>query len=192
MNSENLFKIKTGLQLLIESTGESLDREDIKETPMRFMKAFAEMTSGYQEKPEEILSRCFDQKFDQLILLKNIDFVSICEHHLLPFVGKASVGYIPNTMAFQPKVVGLSKLARLVDCFARRLQIQENLTIQIADALESNLSPSGIGVIIEATHFCMVCRGVRKSNASMITSDLRGVLREKPEARAEFMNLVRS
>jgi GTP cyclohydrolase IA len=166
------------------------EAEGVQETPVRFVKAMLEMTSGYSMNPDDILSKCFDQNFDEMIILKNIEFVSVCEHHLLPFIGTASIGYLPNQESESKKVVGLSKLARLLDCFAKRLQIQERLTNQIADALEESLQPSGIGVQIEAKHFCMICRGVMKSNASMITSVFRGVLRSKPEARAEFLSLI--
>ncbi len=180
--------IETGIRNLFLGRDE-FTREGLKETPDRFRRAMEEMTSGYFDDPKEILQKCFDQKFDEMIILRNIEFTSVCEHHLLPFIGSASIGYIPNSSS--GKVVGLSKLARLLDCFAKRLQIQERLTNQIAEALEKNLYPSGIGVVIRAKHFCMVCRGVLKSNAEMITSDFRGVLRSKPEARAEFLTLIK-
>lgn len=189
-NSEKFRRrsIETGLKKLFAGR-DDFTREGLKETPERWRKAMEEMTSGYFDDPKKILQKCFDQKFDEMIILKDIEFTSVCEHHLLPFLGSASVGYIPSETS--GKVVGLSKLARLVDCFAKRLQIQERLTNQIAEALETNLEPAGIGVVIRARHFCMICRGVMKNSAEMITSDFRGNLRNVAEARAEFLNLIK-
>lgn len=157
----------------------------IKDTPKRFLKALFEQTAGYQEDPKEILTRTFDQKFDEMIVVRDIDFNSLCEHHLLPFIGKAHIGYVPNG-----SVVGLSKIPRLVDCYARRLQLQERMAVEIADALEEHLKPRGVGVILEAQHQCMSCRGVKKANAVMVTSVLRGRLKEDPSARAEFLRFM--
>lgn len=156
----------------------------VRGTPERVARAWKEMTVGYDAMPSRILETQFQDRYDEMIVCSNIDFTSICEHHLLPFTGKAHVGYIPNG---QGKVVGLSKLARLVDCFAKRLQIQERMTAQIIDALWDSLSPLGAGVIIQAHHMCMSCRGVMKSEAVMSTAKLRGCFKENPATRAEFM-----
>lgn len=143
------------------------------------------MTRGQTENPEEILSTTFDEPCDEMVVLSGIAFTSLCEHHLLPFTGTVDIGYIPG------KVVGLSKLARLVDCFARRLQIQERLTSQIAEKLEECLLAKGVAVIVRAQHACMACRGVRKAGATMVTSAMRGILKENATARAEFLELAK-
>ena len=157
-----------------------------EKTPERWVRAFREMTAGYQESPAEILATTFACDGDELVVLKGIPFVSICEHHLLPFTGTAHVGYLPIN-----RVVGISKLARLVDCFARRLQLQERLTRDIAIAIEDNLRTNAVGVVTRASHTCMECRGVRKSGASMVSSCLLGKLRADNALRAEFMALIR-
>lgn len=162
-------------------------KDSMIETPKRWVKMMAEQTAGYHQSPKEILSKRFKQSFDQMIVVKDIDFTSTCEHHLLPFVGKAHVAYIPSIGG---SVVGLSKIPRLVDCFARRLQIQERMTQQIADAMDEHLEPMGVGVIIQAEHQCMSCRGVRKAGASMITSALKGEFMTDPQVRAEFLRLT--
>lgn len=180
-----------GITSLLTVIGEDIDRDGLRESPLRFIKAFKEMTSGYDDDPKAILSKKFEQNFDEMIVLRKIEFTSLCEHHFLPFMGTASIGYIPGESADQPMVVGLSKLARLLDCFARRLQIQERLTNQIADALEAELSPRGIGVVIKAKHLCMITRGVMKQDAEMITSVFRGYLKDRPESRAEFLDHIR-
>ncbi len=160
--------------------------ESMEETPARFVKMMTEISGGYLQEPAEILSRTFKQSFDQMIVVKDIDFTSTCEHHLLPFVGVAHVGYIPGEGG---TVIGLSKIPRLVDCFARRFQLQERMTEQIADSIDEYLKPLGVGVIINAQHQCMSCRGVRKSGASMLTSALRGEFLTDPQVRAEFLKL---
>lgn len=162
-------------------------KRSIENTPDRFIKALFEQTKGYQDNPEDILTRTFDQSFDEMIIVRDIDFTSLCEHHLLPFIGRAHVGYIPSSGA----VVGLSKIPRLVDCFANRLQLQERMAVEIADALETHLNPLGVGVILEAQHQCMSCRGVKKQNAKMVTSVLRGNIKSDPSARAEFLKFMR-
>lgn len=176
------------VQNLLIGIGEDPERDGLRDTPARVVKALAEMTEGYQQDPKTILSKQFDNdgKYDQMIILTDIDFVSLCEHHMLPFYGKAGVAYVPGNN----KIVGLSKLARLVECFARRLQVQERMTQQIADALDAELQPIGVGVIIKAHHSCMSCRGIKKAGASMITSSLKGVLKEDLSARQEFLKLV--
>jgi GTP cyclohydrolase IA len=175
-----------GVESLLVTLGEDPTRDGLRDTPKRVVKAYKEMTRGYQQDPKEILSRCFDIDTDELVILKNIEFSSLCEHHLLPFVGTATVGYIPAG-----KVVGISKLARLVDCFANRLQVQERLTRQIAAALIEVLQPAGVAVLVDAHHQCMGCRGVKRPRASMITSCMLGRFREDPKARAEFLSLIK-
>lgn len=171
---------------LLEYIGEDPMRNGLLDTPKRVLKAWTELTAGYQQDPRKILGICFDQPHDELVLLRGIEFHSTCEHHLLPFYGTAAVGYIPSK-----RVVGISKLARVVDCFARRLQIQERLTNQITDAITEVLDPLGVGVVLKAKHSCMGCRGVMKPDSDMVTSVMRGALRDNMAARAEFLNLVK-
>lgn len=169
---------------LLAFIGEDPDREGLIDTPARVARALWEMTRGTQVDVAELLGRQFQHNgYDGMVVVTGVEFVSLCEHHLLPFTGTATVGYIPSPT----HVVGLSKLARVVDAFARRLQLQEQMTNQIADALVTHLEPVGVGVILRASHACMSCRGVRKPGAEMITSTLRGAMLDKPEARAEFM-----
>lgn len=170
---------------LLEYVDEDPTREGLVDTPKRVLKAFREMTDGYKKDPKEILATVFDEKYDQMVCLTNIEFVSMCEHHLQPFRGTAAVGYIPNG-----RVVGLSKLARLVDAYAHRLQVQERMTEQIAQALQDHLNPLGVAVFIEAHHSCMGNRGARKHQGRMITQKLLGAIKDDPAARAEFMNLA--
>lgn len=170
---------------LLTLIGEDPRRNGLVDTPRRVINAWREMTSGYQEDPAEILSRTFEETSDGMVVLRGIPFHSICEHHLLPFHGTASVGYLPG------KVVGISKLARLVHCFARRLQIQERLTRQIAAAIEEHLEARGVGVMIRARHLCMGCRGVKLPNTELMTSAMLGTLRVDASARAEFLRLSR-
>ncbi|MFY9688412.1 MAG: GTP cyclohydrolase I FolE [Candidatus Acidiferrales bacterium] len=173
---------------MIVQLGEDPDREGLRDTPERFAKALRFLTSGYRQNPEEILNGAmFSVTYDEMVVVKDIEVYSLCEHHLLPFFGKCHVAYIPNK-----KVVGLSKIARLVNMYARRLQIQERLTSQIAQTLEDQLSPQGVGVIIEARHLCMVMRGVEKQNSAAMTSAMLGVFRESKQTRDEFLSLIRS
>ena len=173
---------------LLAALGFDPSHPAIVDTPRRVARAWEEMLSGYDADPETLLSRTFDTNTDDagLVLLRGVEFHSTCEHHLLPFSGIAHVGYIPTA----GRVVGLSKLARVVDAFARRLQMQERMTSQIADAIHTALQPLGVGVVVDASHACMVCRGARKPRASMVTSCLRGVLLSDPSSRAEFMRLT--
>jgi GTP cyclohydrolase I len=168
--------------------GEDPDREGLRETPDRVVRSWKEIFAGYGENPALILSTTFEEVngYDEMILLRDIPFHSTCEHHMLPFHGHAHVAYLPND-----RVVGLSKLARLVDCYARRLQIQERMTRDIATAIMTHLQPQGCGVVLEAVHGCMVCRGVKKEGARMITSTLEGEFKT-PATRAEFMSLIRN
>jgi GTP cyclohydrolase I len=171
------------VSVLLRAIGENPQRDGLRDTPARVVRALREMTSGYDDDPEEILSKTFAEHSDELIILRNIEFYSICEHHLLPFYGTASVGYLPGD------VVGISKLARLVHCFARRLQIQERLTRQIADAIALHLHARGTAVIIKAHHLCMGCRGVRQPSTELITSAMLGTMRQDPVTRSEFLQL---
>lgn len=173
---------------IIEAIGDNPSREGLLDTPKRVVKSWKELFSGYSKDPKDILGVTFAdgmEKCDELVLCKDIEFYSTCEHHMLPIIGTAHVGYIPDK-----KVVGLSKLARLVDIYARRLQIQEKMTWQIASALQEHLQPKGVGVVIKAKHFCMCARGVGKQSSYMTTSSMQGALRDKPEARAEFLHLI--
>ena len=171
------------VEVLLRHVGEDPLRDGLCDTPSRVVKALLEMTAGYEESPGEILSKTFAEHSDELIVLRSIDFHSTCEHHLLPFHGVAHVGYLPG------KVVGISKLARLVNCFARRLQIQERLTQQIAHAVERHLEARGVGVIIIAHHLCMGCRGVKLPETQLVTSAMLGTLRTSSETRSEFLRL---
>ena len=166
--------------------GEDPNREGLRRTPERFEKAFRYLTSGYRQDPEKLLNGAmFSVCYDNMVVVKDIELYSLCEHHLLPFFGKCHVAYIPDK-----KVVGLSKIARLVNMFARRLQIQERLTSQIAKAIQDRLSPGGVGVVIEARHLCMVMRGVEKQHSSAMTSAMLGAFRENKQTRDEFLSLI--
>lgn len=176
--------IQCAVKDILLAIGEDPGRDGLLGTPERVERALGELLSGYRQNPLEHLSVTFAVPYDELVLVKDIEFYSLCEHHLLPFYGKAHVGYIPRG-----RVVGLSKIARVVDCFARRLQVQERLTQQIAYALEEALNPEGIGVILQARHLCMMARGIAKQDSYMITSCLLGTLREQQAARAEFLSL---
>jgi GTP cyclohydrolase I len=171
---------------LLEAVGEDPERQGLARTPGRAARAFDFITQGYRQDLDEIVnSAIFDSDASEIILVKDIELYSLCEHHLLPFIGKAHVAYIPDG-----KVIGLSKMARIVDVFARRLQIQENLTTQIADALMKCLRPNGVAVVIEAKHLCMMMRGVEKQNSIMKTSCLLGVFKEDARTRSEFLSLL--
>ena len=171
---------------LIEQVGEDPSRPGLKDTPARAAKAMAYLTRGYHQNLDDIVNNAlFPSDTDEIVILKNIELYSLCEHHLLPFVGKCHVGYIP-----QGKVLGISKVARIVDFYARRLQIQENLTKEIAQTVMEVTNASGVGVVIEAQHFCMMMRGVEKQNSVMTTSVMRGSLRDDPRTRSEFLSLI--
>ena len=172
---------------LLEEIGEDTGRDGLEETPGRVAKAFRFFTQGYQQNPDEVLSEAlFDVSYDEMVLVKDIEFYSLCEHHMLPFFGRAHVAYIPNG-----KVLGLSKIARLVEIFARRLQVQERLTVEIAETIDTELNPRGVAVVVEAIHLCMMMRGVQQQNSFAITSSLRGVFRSDSKTRSEFMELIR-
>ncbi len=175
------------MRRMIVLLGEDPNREGLRKTPERFEKAMRFLTSGYRQDPEKVLDGAtFSVCYDEMVVVKDIELFSLCEHHLLPFLGKCHVAYIPNK-----KVIGLSKIARLVNLFARRLQIQERLTSQVAQAIQQYLSPKGVGVIVEARHLCMVMRGVEKQHSSAVTSAMLGLFRENKQTRDEFLSLVR-
>ncbi len=172
---------------MLRMIGENPDREGLRKTPERFEKALRYLTSGYHQDPEKILNGAmYSVCYDEMVIVKDIELFSLCEHHLLPFFGKCHVAYIPSK-----KVVGLSKIPRLVNMYARRLQIQERLTSQIAEAIQQKLNPLGVGVIIEARHLCMVMRGVEKQHSQAVTSAMLGVFRENKQTRDEFLALIR-
>jgi len=179
------------VQLLLSSVGEDIYREGLLDTPSRVARMYEEIFGGYKQDPEKLLTVTFDSdddegdKYGSLVLVKDIPLYSHCEHHMVPFFGKAHVAYIP-----EEKVVGISKIARLIDCFSHRLQIQERLTTQVANALEKFLNPKGVAVVIEAEHMCMTMRGVRKPGARTVTSTLKGVFLKVVDARAEFYSLI--
>jgi GTP cyclohydrolase IA len=173
---------------LLKELGEDTGREGLDKTPERVEKALRYFTSGYAQDVKEVLNGAlFVEDYDEMVIVKDIDFSSMCEHHLLPFVGKCHVAYLPNR-----KIVGLSKIPRLVEMFSRRLQVQERLTTQIANTLNEALQPRGVAVVMEAIHLCMLMRGVEKQNSKAITSAMLGTFRERPETRAEFMELIKS
>ena len=173
-------------QILVR-IGEDPEREGLRRTPLRVAKAYDFLTSGYTSTVEEVVNNAvFSDSCDEMVIVKDIEFYSMCEHHMIPFFGRVHVGYLPKG-----KVIGLSKVARIVDVFGRRLQIQERMTNQIADAMMDILSPMGVGVVVEASHLCMMMRGVQKQNSSTITSAMRGLFKKDPRTRSEFMNLIR-
>jgi GTP cyclohydrolase IA len=174
---------------LLIAVGEDPDREGLRDTPARVARAYEEMFQGLYEDPDHVLDRTFDEQHQELILVKDIPMFSTCEHHLVPFHGVAHVGYIPNS---DGRVTGLSKIARLVDLYARRPQVQERLTAQVADALVRKLAPRGVIVVIDAEHLCMGMRGIRKPGSRTTTSAVRGMLQSSPTSRAEALALIRS
>jgi GTP cyclohydrolase I len=181
-------KIANLIAELLKELGEDTGREGLDKTPERVEKALRYFTSGYNQDVKEVLNGAmFVEEYDEMVIVKDIDFSSMCEHHLLPFVGKCHVAYLPDR-----KIVGLSKIPRLVEMFSRRLQVQERLTTQIATTLNEALQPRGVAVVMEAIHLCMLMRGVEKQNSKAITSAMLGTFRERPETRAEFMELIKS
>ena len=175
------------IEQLLKEIGEDPAREGLLKTPERVEKALGFFTKGYKEDPEEIVnSALFSEDYDEMVIVKDIDLFSMCEHHMLPFFGKCHVAYIPKK-----KIIGLSKVVRLVEIFSRRLQVQERLTTQIANTIFKALSPYGVGVVIEAQHLCMMMRGVEKQNSIAITSSMLGTFRTNVETRMEFMELIR-
>ncbi len=175
-------KIKQFTRDFIEYIGDDPNRDGLKDTPDRFAKAWDKLYSGYKQKPEDVITVFDDENYDEMIVVKDIEFYSTCEHHLIPFYGKVHVGYIPNG-----KIIGLSKIPRIVEIYSRRLQNQERLTSQIAKAIEDALGPKGVGVIIEARHLCMMARGVEKQNTVVTTSALKGLFKNNDKTRSEFL-----
>ena len=185
--SQNARAIAAHVREIIRLVGEDPEREGLRKTPERYEKAFKFLTSGYHQNVDHVLNGAtFSVTYDEMVVVKDIEFFSLCEHHLLPFFGKAHVAYLPSN-----KVVGLSKIARLVNMFARRLQIQERMTCQIAKSIEEKIAPQGVGVIIEARHLCMQMRGVEKQHGSAVTSAMLGAFRENKQTRDEFLALIR-
>jgi GTP cyclohydrolase IA len=184
-NIVDIEKIEKAVREILEAVGEDLQREGIRKTPARVARMYAELLGGMQEDPKRHLDSVFTENYDEIVLLRDIPFYSICEHHLMPFIGTAHVAYLPKG-----KVLGVSKLARIVDCFARRLQVQERLTDQIADFLMNNLKPYGVAVVLEASHSCMTIRGIKKPGSVMVTSSLRGTFKSDPRSRSEVMSLM--
>lgn len=178
-------RIEKAVEEILLAIGEDINREGLKNTPKRVAKMYTELLSGRQQDPSEYIKSVFPENYDEIVLLRDISFYSICEHHLMPFIGTAHVAYLPKG-----KVLGVSKLARIVDCFARRLQVQERLTDQIADFLMSNLKPYGVAVVLEASHSCMTIRGAKKPGSVMVTSSLRGTFKSDPRSRSEVMSLM--
>jgi GTP cyclohydrolase I len=172
---------------ILKELGEKPGRDGLQKTPLRVSKALRFFTQGYEMSPSDVLNGAlFDVTYDEMVVVRDIDFYSLCEHHMVPFFGRVHVAYIPNG-----QVVGLSKIPRTVEIFARRLQVQERLTMDIAQTIEAVLKPKGVGVVVEAKHLCMMMRGVEKQNTSAITSSLRGVFESDPKTRSEFMDLIR-
>jgi GTP cyclohydrolase IA len=168
--------------------GEDPEREGLLRTPERMAQALEFLTEGYQEDPQEILKGAlFTEEYDEMVIVKDVEMFSLCEHHLLPFFGKVHVAYIPNG-----KVIGLSKIPRLIDVFARRLQVQERLTMQIAESIQHAIAPEGVGVVIEARHLCMMMRGVEKQHSAAVTSSMLGAFRNEENTRQEFLSLIRA
>lgn len=180
-------KIEKGVKLILEGIGEDIGRPGIKDTPKRIAELYEEIFSGLDTPTEEILKPIEGESHDEMVLLKDIPFYSVCEHHLLPFIGKAHVAYIPS----KGKIVGLSKLARAVEIFAKRPQVQERLTAQLADLIMTKLKPKGAMVIIDAEHMCMSMRGVKKPNTKTVTSAVRGIFRSKESTRIELLELIK-
>ncbi len=189
MASENrkvdVKRIENAVKEILLAVGEDIHREGVRHTPGRVASMYAELLAGIDEDPKEYLRTIFTEKYDEIVLLRDIPFYSICEHHLMPFIGSAHVAYLPAG-----SVLGVSKLARVVDCFARRLQVQERLTDQIADFISSSLKPKGVAVVLEASHSCMTIRGVKKPGSVMVTSALRGIFKKDSRSRSEIMSLM--
>ena len=185
-NEEKLNRIAKNTQEILELLGEDNSREGLEKTPMRVAKSLEFLTSGYHENPKEVLNQAlFTTSNDEMVLVRDIEFYSLCEHHMLPIIGRVHVAYIPDG-----KVVGLSKIPRIVNIFARRLQIQEQLTEQIADAISEVIKPKGVAVVVHARHMCMEMRGVEKINSTTVSSALRGLFKSDKRTRSEFYNLI--
>jgi len=178
-------KIKKAVRDILVAVGEDVEREGLKDTPDRVARMYAELLGGMREEPEKHLRSVFTENYEEIVLLRDIPFYSICEHHMMPFIGSAHVAYLPSG-----SVLGVSKLARIVDSFARRLQTQERLTYQIADFIMNSLKSQGVAVVLEASHSCMTIRGIKKPGSTMVTSALRGIFKRDPKSRSEIMSLM--
>jgi GTP cyclohydrolase I len=178
-------RIRKAVREILLAVGEDIEREGLEKTPERVARMYAELLGGMFEDPSVHLHSVFTEKYDEIVLLRDIPFYSLCEHHLLPFIGKAHVAYLPTG-----KVLGVSKLARIVDCFAHRLHTQERLTGQIADFLMQNLKPMGVAVVLQASHSCMTIRGIKKPGSLMVTSALRGIFKKDARSRSEVLSLM--
>lgn len=178
-------RIEKAVREILSAVGEDINRDGLKDTPARVARMYGELLAGMHDNPDVHMSRVFNENYDEIVLLRDIPFYSMCEHHLMPFIGSAHVAYLPSG-----KILGVSKLARLVDCFARRLQTQERLTYQIADCLMSSIKPMGVAVVLEAAHSCMTIRGIKKPGSVMVTSAVRGLFRKDPRSRNEIMSLI--
>ena len=178
-------RVEKAVKEILLAVGEDINREGLKKTPERVGKMYTELLAGMREDPKVHLRSVFTENYDEIVLLRDIPFYSICEHHLMPFIGSAHVAYLPTGM-----VLGVSKLARIVDCFARRLQTQERLTYQIADFIMNSLKPMGVTVVLEASHSCMTIRGIKKPGSTMVTSALRGIFKKDPRSRNEVLSLM--
>ena len=178
-------KIKKAVRDILVAVGEDVEREGLKDTPERVARMYAELLGGMREEPEKHLRSVFTENYEEIVLLRDIPFYSICEHHMMPFIGSAHVAYLPSG-----SVLGVSKLARIVDSFARRLQTQERLTYQIADFIMNSLKSQGVAVVLEASHSCMTIRGIKKPGSTMVTSALRGIFKRDPKSRSEIMSLM--
>ena len=179
--------IENAIREVLKEIGEDPDRNGLKKTPKRVEEMYEELMLGYKESPDDVINNAiYELEYDEMVVVKDITFYSLCEHHMLPFFGKCSVAYIPNG-----KVVGLSKIPRIVEVFTRRLQVQERLTVDIAEFLNRKLDPSGVAVVINGHHLCMAMRGVKKAEANMVTSSMLGTFRKDERTRAEFFNLIK-
>ncbi|MFA5424079.1 MAG: GTP cyclohydrolase I FolE [Phycisphaerae bacterium] len=190
MQDKNEFKvdiarIEKAVSEILAAVGEDINREGLKATPKRVAAMYEELLGGMNEDPQQYIKTVFNENYDEIVLLRDIPFYSVCEHHLMPFIGIAHVAYLPAGV-----VLGVSKLARIVDCFARRLQVQERLTDQIADFMMKNVKLLGVAVVIEASHSCMTIRGIKKPGSVMVTSSVRGTFRKDPRSRSEVMSLI--
>ena len=183
--SIDLERIEKAVVEILSAVGEDIEREGLKSTPKRVARMYEELLGGMKRDPKENLKSVFTENYDEIVLLRDVPFYSICEHHLMPFIGTANIAYLPDG-----KLLGVSKLARIVDCFAHQMQLQERLTSQIANFIMDNLRPKGVAVVLEAAHSCMTIRGIKKPGSTMVTSALRGIFKKDSRTRSEVMSLI--